>query len=542
MSTIIKPPFSLPSLNIEQDDPSNGVRAQPCSDIENDNILYDGDELNQIRSQTSSNINTLRTKKDIASTTQEGKENCNDELEFTNTNLLLYDEQHQYALEERYKQRLIDGTTSFEDQIVSMSHIIKTDGRNGKKIGSVNSNSSQDDHGGIWKQVLYVGSGHQLSQGITVKIHYSAYFEYMDEPYDSTYKRHKRPYEFHLGRCEVLPGIDYAVSTMQRRERSKFIISSDLLYGSVGCRPRIVENAWSLFVIELISAINMTADELVVPKTLQQQNIDDFDKKVKIAQTLRNMGNEEYAKNNLEKAIRNYNKGKQFILKTHILNEEQEKQYHQLLLKLYLNSAQCYLKLKNFEKTIRNCLDALQIDLYNIKALYRISMSYRLLQKFDQAKIYLDKAIKLEPNNQDLSGELQQLHTAIEHQKKNEQTFYQKIFNTQTSTTDKNIPLQTYESPSINSDFATDTADQLDSALSYINVSDTFKETLSKVLNDFKQNKSSEMFPIHTENFSKIEIYYIELFSKRLDFLTKRTNQNDREIIEITKKAPFINK
>jgi FKBP-type peptidyl-prolyl cis-trans isomerase len=37
-----------------------------------------------------------------------------------------------------------------------------------------------------------------------------------------------------LGKFNVLPGLDLAVRTMQRRERAKFIISSDLLYGEHG--------------------------------------------------------------------------------------------------------------------------------------------------------------------------------------------------------------------------------------------------------------------------------------------------------------------
>lgn len=44
----------------------------------------------------------------------------------------------------------------------------------------------------------------------------------------------RRPFEFRLGKFNVLPGLEFAVRTMQRREKAKFIMSSDLLYGEQG--------------------------------------------------------------------------------------------------------------------------------------------------------------------------------------------------------------------------------------------------------------------------------------------------------------------
>ncbi|CAF0758062.1 unnamed protein product [Didymodactylos carnosus] len=377
----------------------------------------------------------------------EEKENSrqNDTLS-TNGDRFVKDElKFKWPKEDLYKQRLVDGTTSFEDQLVLMHHIMKTNGKDGIIIVG----DSTDIGGGIWKEVIYAGVGQSPAQGSTVRVHYNAYFEFSDEPYDSTYIR-RRPFEFRVGRSEVLPGLDYAVSNMQRRERSKFIISSDLLYGSVGCRPRIPANAWCIFVIELISYIDCTLVDELASMTMSAKNDShdhteedgeqptyDFDKRLKIVQTLRNMGNDEYEKINLEKAIRYYAKGKQFLLKTKLQNEDEEKQYQQMLLKLYLNSAQCYLKLKNFSRTIKNCQEALALDPNNVKALYRMSMSYRLLQQFDQAKQYLCKALNLEPNNYDIIDEFQRLERAVDNQKKNEQTFYYKMFNSNSSSNNK---------------------------------------------------------------------------------------------------------
>ena len=173
-------------------------------------------------------------------------------------------------------------------------------------------------------------------------MHYYAYFEHRDEPFDTSFKR-RRPLEFRLGKCEVLPGIDLAVSTMQRRERSKFIISSDLLYGELGCAPHIPESAWCLYVIELLTTNEPSTiiqdEQLVIKTTTNTQQIDDFAKRIRLAQTLRNTGNEEYANGQLDRALRSYNKARQLIHnKVTLIDGKHEEQYHQLLLKLHLNS------------------------------------------------------------------------------------------------------------------------------------------------------------------------------------------------------------
>ena len=127
---------------------------------------------------------------------------------------------------------------------------------------------------------------------------------------------------------------------MLRRERSKFIISSDLLYGELGCAPHIPESAWCLYVIELLSTNDPSTiihDEQL--STTNKQQIDDFAKRIRLAQTLRNTGNEEYANGQLDRALRSYNKARQLIHnKLTLIDGKHEEQYHQLLLKLHLNS------------------------------------------------------------------------------------------------------------------------------------------------------------------------------------------------------------
>ena len=222
---------------------------------------------------------------------------------------------------------------------------------------------------------------------------------------------------------------------MQRRERAKFIISSDLLYGQLGCPPHIPESAWCLYVVELSSTNEYSTvihDEQLSIETANRQHIDDFSKRIRLAQTLRNTGNEEYANGHLERALRSYNKARQLIHnRVTLIDSKNEEQYHQLLLKLHLNSgrakereferssfrfsiAQCYLRLDNFDRCLQASRDALLIEPNNVKAMFRATVSLRSLNQLDAADKYLKKAMGIDPHNRDLVAESARLGEARE--------------------------------------------------------------------------------------------------------------------------------
>ena len=64
-----------------------------------------------------------------------------------------------------------------------------------------------------------------------------------------------------------------------------------------GCPPRIPPKAWSLFIIECISWIDCTlVNKLKELKTRDDDAIEDFDERLRLVQTLREMGNVTYRK------------------------------------------------------------------------------------------------------------------------------------------------------------------------------------------------------------------------------------------------------
>lgn len=95
--------------------------------------------------------------------------------------------------------------------------------------------------GGVLKRIITPGGGIPIPLGSRVRIHYNAYFEMNDEPFDSTHLRNKSC-EFRLGDGSVVSGLDIAVSTMKKNEKSEFIIEPEYYCGKQGCPPRVPAN------------------------------------------------------------------------------------------------------------------------------------------------------------------------------------------------------------------------------------------------------------------------------------------------------------
>jgi molecular chaperone DnaK (HSP70) len=84
------------------------------------------------------------------------------------------------------------------------------------------------------------------------------------------------------------------------------------------------------------------------------------------------------------------------------MTPEVKKQVEDTKVILYLNLAQCYLKLEQWNKVIPNCKDALSFDDQNIKAYYRRAYAYIKLKKIDDANKDVKKALKIAADDKSL--------------------------------------------------------------------------------------------------------------------------------------------
>ena len=122
--------------------------------------------------------------------------------------------------------------------------------RQKKELEKISQGFSQTESGLRYK-IIQEGAGEQASAGKKVSVHYKG--ELLDGTvFDSSYKR-QQPIDFVLGQGQVIPGWDEGVSLLKVGDKARFLIPSDLAYGSRGAGGVIPPDAALLFDVELVA-------------------------------------------------------------------------------------------------------------------------------------------------------------------------------------------------------------------------------------------------------------------------------------------------
>jgi FKBP-type peptidyl-prolyl cis-trans isomerase len=103
---------------------------------------------------------------------------------------------------------------------------------------------------GLKYKILNKGDGDKPSSGDLVKVHYKG--QLLDQTvFDSSYKR-DQPIEFKVGIGQVIPGWDEGILLLNKGDKARFVIPSQLAYGESGAGGVIPPNATLIFDVELI--------------------------------------------------------------------------------------------------------------------------------------------------------------------------------------------------------------------------------------------------------------------------------------------------
>jgi len=93
-----------------------------------------------------------------------------------------------------------------------------------------------------------------------------------------------------------------------------------------------------------------------------------------------------------------------------------------------MNSAACYLKLRDLEEALESCRQALKMSPNNVKVLYRRALLYRLRDDYDLARVDVDRAIRLDPDNKHLIRERMLLCSKVKAYRASRKAMGDKMF------------------------------------------------------------------------------------------------------------------
>ena len=103
---------------------------------------------------------------------------------------------------------------------------------------------------GLYYKISRPGEGMSPSAGSNVSVHYRGML--MDgSEFDSSYQRNE-PINFVLGKGQVISGWDEGIALLNKGASAKFVIPSDLAYGSSGAGGVIPPDATLVFEVELL--------------------------------------------------------------------------------------------------------------------------------------------------------------------------------------------------------------------------------------------------------------------------------------------------
>ena len=99
---------------------------------------------------------------------------------------------------------------------------------------------------------LVVGDGDAATKGAKVSVHYVGVAFSTGDEFDASWNR-GTPFEFRLGRGQVIPGWDAGVEGMRVGGRRKLTIPSAMAYGARGAGGVIKPHEPLVFVVDLLA-------------------------------------------------------------------------------------------------------------------------------------------------------------------------------------------------------------------------------------------------------------------------------------------------
>ncbi|KAJ8402240.1 hypothetical protein AAFF_G00371050 [Aldrovandia affinis] len=281
--------------------------------------------------------------------------------------------------------------------------------------------------GGILKEVIQAGEGPPVPRDGSVSIHYSAYLEYSDQPFETT-SHLKYPKMMKLGKDVTLCGLELGLLTMKKGEFSRFLFLPKYAYGEIGCPPHIPPAATVLYEVQVLDFLDSAEVDDFFALTPEEQNTVPLSTMLNVVKTQRCFGNRCFNQSRYEDAKDRYKQTLTLLMNREPADEEEGRSITAMQLPILLNLSLTLLRLERPLKALQYGQRALEVDPQNTKALFRCGQAYLELDDYEKAKDFLLMAQASKPFNCDINNMLKKLASCYKDFMDKEKAMYWKMF------------------------------------------------------------------------------------------------------------------
>ena len=272
--------------------------------------------------------------------------------------------------------------------------------------------------GGIKKKILQAAPDDAAGpppNGYQVKAHYTGTLAKDGTKFDSSVDR-GRPFDFTIGKGQVIRGWDEGFASMKVGEKAMLQIQPDYGYGAAGSPPKIPANAVLNFEVELLGFEEKQKEKWEMSS----------EERLDRAKKLKTEGTEFFQKKQFQQAYLKYQDAANFAVEEGISGNDIPAEERPMFVSCWSNAAMCFLKTKDYPEAIKACNMILEIDeeAKNIKALYRRGQARMSMGLLKEAKADLMAAYEIDNANKDVRKALTALKQAIAESKKKEKAAF----------------------------------------------------------------------------------------------------------------------
>ncbi|KAJ1377868.1 Tetratricopeptide-like helical domain superfamily, partial [Sesbania bispinosa] len=246
----------------------------------------------------------------------------------------------------------------------------------------------------VLKKIVKEGEGaFTAGEGANVTVSYTAMLE-DGTVFEKGGIGETQPVKFITDEEQVIAGLDRAVSTMKKGERAIISIHPDYAFGNVEVRRDLAivpPGSNVVYDIEMMDFIKEKA-----PWELNSNE------KIEVAGRKKEEGNLLFKGGKYHQAGKKYEKAADFVSEDGSFGDDEHKLAKALRVTCWLNGAACSLKLNDFPGAIKLCSQVLDVELYNVKALYRRAQAFIETGDYLLADVDIKKVLEVDPHNREV--------------------------------------------------------------------------------------------------------------------------------------------